>query len=355
MTAQAHPAASTLAQRYAAQQRRRTLALLAMLGVLLIVFAVDLATGPAGLGWSTLWQGMKAPESLDDATRVILWEVRLPYAVMAVLVGAALGLAGAQMQTVLNNPLASPFTLGLSAAATVGASLAIVTGFAAWGLGQDLALPLSAFAGAVAAALLIHLLAWRWGASVNAVVLFGIALMFSFEALLWLLQFLADSNALQQIVFWSMGSLGRTTWPRIVTLAVVLLVCAAWTQSQAWALTALRNGEDHARSSGVAVERLRLVSLIRVCLLSGTALAFVGTIGFVGLVGPHIARLSLGEDHRFYLPASALAGALMLSGASILSKALVPGVVLPIGIVTALVGVPAFMALILHHQRRLGI
>lgn len=347
------PAVPTLAQRYAAQLRARLLVLLGLLLLLALVYALDLGTGPSGLSWPAWWQGLLAPQELDAGARVILWEVRLPYATMAVLVGAALGLAGAQMQTVLNNPLASPFTLGLSAAATVGASLAIVTGFTAWGLGPDLALPLCAFAGAVMAALLIHLLAWRWGASVNAVVLLGIALMFSFEALLWLLQFLADSNALQQIVFWSMGSLGRSTWPRIATLAVVLLVCAVWTQAQAWALTALRSGEDHARSAGVAVERLRLVSLIRVCLLSGTALAFVGTIGFVGLVGPHIARLSLGEDHRFYLPASALAGALMLSCASILSRVLVPGVVLPIGIVTALVGVPAFMALILRSQRGL--
>ena len=340
----------TLAQRYAARVRQRLWVLALLLLLLLLVFVADLSTGPSGLPLQVVWQGLLSPAQLDEGTRVILWEVRLPFAVMAVLVGAALGLAGAQMQTVLNNPLASPFTLGLSAAATVGASLAIVTGFTAWGLGPEVALPLGAFAGAAVAALLIHLLAWRWGATVNAVVLFGIALMFSFEALLWLLQFLADSNALQQIVFWSMGSLGRSTWSKIAVLAGVLLVCALWTQSQAWAMTALRSGEDHARSSGVAVERLRLLSLIRVCLLSGTALAFVGTIGFVGLVGPHMARLSLGEDHRFYLPASALAGALMLSCASILSKVLIPGVVLPIGIVTALVGVPVFMLLVVRHQ-----
>ncbi|THF55648.1 iron ABC transporter permease [Pseudothauera rhizosphaerae] len=342
----------TLAERYAACVRRRVAVLSALLLALGLIFLADLATGPSGLPWQTVWQGVLDPQHLDVGTRVILWDVRLPYAVMAVLVGAALGLAGAQMQTVLNNPLASPFTLGLSAAATVGASLALITGFSAWGLGQSIALPLCAFGGAAVGALLIHLLALRWGASVNSVVLFGIALMFSFEALLWLLQYVAD-NALQQIVFWSMGSLGRSTWPRIGVLAVVVLVCALWTQSQAWAMTALRSGEDHARSCGVAVERLRLVSLIRVCLLSGTALAFVGTIGFVGLVGPHMARLALGEDHRFFLPASALAGALMLSCASILSKVLVPGVVLPIGIVTALVGVPVFMLLVVRHQKGL--
>lgn len=342
--------APSLAQQYAAHIRRRFLALLVLVVLLTVAFVVDLATGPAGLSYQTLWQGLLTPEQLDEGIQIILWDVRLPYAVMAVMVGAALGLSGAQMQTVLNNPLASPFTLGLSAAATVGASLAIITNFTAWGLGADLTLPLCAFCGSVVAAALIQFLAWRSGASAHAVLLFGIALMFTFEAVLWLLQFLADSNALQQIVFWNMGSLARATWPKIAVLASVFTICALWSQSQAWALTTLRIGEDHARSSGVAVERLRLLSLLRVCLMTATALSFVGTIGFIGLVGPHIARLMLGEDHRFYLPASAFAGGLMLSCASILSKTLVPGIVLPVGILTALVGVPVFMFLILRHQ-----
>ena len=132
----------------------------------------------------------------------------------------------------------------------------------------------------------------------------------------------------------------------VALLAAVLALCALWSARSAWQLTALRAGEDQARSFGIAVERVRLITLLRVSLLAATALAFVGTIGFVGLVGPHIARLVLGEDHRYFLPGSALAGALMLSGASILSKTLVPGVVLPIGIITALVGVPMFVALL---------
>jgi iron complex transport system permease protein len=233
----------------------------------------------------------------------------------------------------------------------VGASIAVVSGFTLMAFGENLAVPLAAFVCASAATLLIQLLAWRYGATVDTVVLFGIALLFSFEALLWLMQFIADSNALQQIVFWTMGSLSRATWNKIGLVGCVLLLCGIWSARNAWPLTALRAGEDQARSFGIAVERLRLVTLLRVSLLAATALAFVGTIGFVGLVGPHIARLLLGEDHRYYLPGSALAGALMLSGASILSKTLVPGVVLPIGIITALVGVPMFMALVLSRRR----
>lgn len=342
---------STLAARYRRFAALRLWLLAAMALVLCATFVLDLATGPSGLPFADVVAGLLRPAGLPVEQRVILWEVRLPYAVMALLVGASLGLAGAEMQTALNNPLASPFTLGLSAAAAVGASIAVVGGFTLMAFGENLAVPLSAFVCAAAATLLIQLLAWRYGATVDTVVLFGIALLFSFEALLWLMQFIADSNALQQIVFWTMGSLARATWNKIGLVAAVLLLCALWSAKNAWPLTALRAGEDQARSFGIAVERLRLVTLLRVSLLAATALSFVGTIGFVGLVGPHIARLLLGEDHRYYLPGAALAGALMLSGASILSKTLVPGVVLPIGIITALVGVPMFMALVLSRRR----
>lgn len=339
-------AAPTLAARYRRFALRRLWLLAALTAVLLGALVLDVSTGPSALAFADVFAGLLHPAQLPLAQRVIIWEVRLPYAVMAVLVGAALGLAGAEMQTALNNPLASPFTLGVSAAAAVGASVAVVTGFTVMGLGENLAVPLCAFAGAAAATLLIQWLAWRHGATTETVVLFGIALLFTFEALLWLLQFVADSNALQQIVFWTMGSFARATWNKIALLAAVLALCALWSARSAWQLTALRAGEDQARSFGIAVERVRLITLLRVSLLAATALAFVGTIGFVGLVGPHIARLVLGEDHRYFLPGSALAGALMLSGASILSKTLVPGVVLPIGIITALVGVPMFVALL---------
>ncbi len=339
-------ATPTLAARYRRFALRRLWLLAALTAVLLGALVLDVSTGPSALAFADVFAGLLHPAQLPLAQRVIIWEVRLPYAVMAVLVGAALGLAGAEMQTALNNPLASPFTLGVSAAAAVGASVAVVTGFTVMGLGENLAVPLCAFAGAAAATLLIQWLAWRHGATTETVVLFGIALLFTFEALLWLLQFVADSNALQQIVFWTMGSFARATWNKIALLAPVLALCALWSARSAWQLTALRAGEDQARSFGIAVERVRLITLLRVSLLAATALAFVGTIGFVGLVGPHIARLVLGEDHRYFLPGSALAGALMLSGASILSKTLVPGVVLPIGIITALVGVPMFVALL---------
>lgn len=335
-------------RRFCAKRRWLLFALVLAVTVSLVF---DVATGPSRFPLADIWQGLVDRASLSPAQAVILWEVRLPYGLMAVLVGAALGLSGAEMQTVLNNPLASPFTLGVAAAATFGASLAIVLQFDAFGLGAQLGVPLLAFVFATGAIALIQILSNRYGASVDTVVLFGIALLFSFEALGWMLQFIADADALQQIVFWTIGSLARATWPKLLVLAVVLAVCGAAAMRQAWLLTALRGGEAQARSLGVAVERLRLVVLLRASLLCAVALSFVGTIGFVGLLGPHVSRLLLGEDHRFYLPGAALAGALMLSLASIASKTVVPGVVLPIGIVTALVGVPLFMSIILGRKR----
>lgn len=330
----------------------RRLTLLLVLAVALVTsFLWDIATGPAALGPLAVLNGLLHPDTLDAGTRVIIHEVRLPYALMALVVGASLGLAGAEMQTVLNNPLASPYTLGVGAAATLGASFAIVFKISLPLVGAALTLPLMAFVFAAGAALLILLLSRRFGAGVHTVVLFGIALLFGFNALVGLLQYVADFDSLQQIVFWTMGSLARADLQQVAMVALVLALCLPLSLRQAWAMTTLRSGEEQARSLGIKVERLRFLVLLRVSLLTATAMAFVGEIGFIGLVGPHIARLLLGEDHRLLLPGSALAGALLLSLSSIASKTLVPGILLPVGMVTALVGIPLFIALIISRGR----
>jgi iron complex transport system permease protein len=256
------------------------------------------------------------------------------------------------MQTILNNPLASPFTLGVSSAASFGASLAIVLGLSIPGVPRDWIVSVNAFACAFGSVLLLQAMARARGSGVETVVLFGISLVFAFNALVAFVQFLSSQEALQQLVFWSMGSLTRSTWSNVAVLAVVVAVVLPFAMRASWSMTALRLGEDRARSFGVNVTRLRFLSLLRVSVLAATAVAFVGTIGFIGLVGPHIARLLLGEDHRFLLPASALTGALIMSLASAASKSLVPGVIMPVGIVTALVGVPVFLLIIFGRRER---
>ncbi len=282
----------------------------------------------------------------------MIFDLRLPIAAMAVLVGAMLGLAGAGMQTILGNPLADPFTLGVSAAASVGASLAIAFGWALIpGTGPFL-VTANAFAFALCASLVLFALTKLRGVSAETMILVGIALLFTSNALLALIQYRSNETQLQQIVFWMMGSLGRASADRIAIAAGALAIALPAMLARAWAMTALRLGEGRAEALGIRVDRLRLEILALVSLLAAISVAFVGAIGFVGLVGPHIARLVVGEDQRFFLPVSALASAILLSLASTLSKAITPGIIYPIGMITALVGVPFFISLILSIRSR---
>jgi iron complex transport system permease protein len=164
------------------------------------------------------------------------------------------------------------------------------------------------------------------------------------------MQYVADQQNLQQLVFWTMGSLEKASWTTVQIVAVALVAVVPFSLAASWKLTALRLGDERARSFGIDVPRLRLQSLFRVSILTATAVAFVGTIAFVGLVGPHIARLLVGEDHRFFLPASAICGALVMSLASVASKAILPGAEIPVGLVTALIGVPFFLSLVLRRR-----
>lgn len=331
---------------------RRVLVLAGLGLCLLFAFLLDLATGPSSLGLEGAVRGILDPSSLSRAMGVIIWEVRLPQALMACLIGMALALAGAEMQTILNNPLASPFTLGVSSAASFGAAIAIILQLGIPGVPAHWIISANAFAFAFGSVLLLQAVSRLRGTGVETLVLFGIALVFTFNALVAIIQYVASEAALQQFVFWSMGSLARTSWEKLQVLALALAMVVPFSYAAAWRMTALRLGEDRAHTFGINVPRLRLASLFRISILSGVAVAFVGMIGFIGLVGPHIARFLVGEDHRFYLPASALTGACVMSLASVASKAIVPGVLIPIGIVTALIGVPVFMALVLANRER---
>jgi len=343
------PTASAVAA-YRHILRRRAGLVALLLAAIFLALLVDFTVGPSGLPWRDLWRTLTAPAAADPTYRVIVWDIRLPSALMAALVGMALGLAGAEMQTILNNPLASPFTLGVSSAAAFGASLAIVLQLGLPGIPAGWLIAGNAFLFAMLAALLLDAVT-RWGGmNTSAVVLFGIAMLFTFNALVSLVQFMASAEALQNLVFWTMGSLSRSGWASVGVLAAAIGLALPLSMRQSWKLTALRLGEDRAASFGVDVRRVRVAALARVSLLSSLAVAFVGTIGFIGLVAPHIARRLFGEDHRYYLPGSALVGAVILSLASIASKNLVPGVIVPVGIVTALVGIPFFVSVVLRRQ-----
>jgi len=337
---------------YRALAFRRIVLICGMVAALLLSVSIDMALGPANYTLKEVLTSLFYAGSVSDQLRVVIWDIRMPIALMAVTVGASLSVAGAQMQTILANPLASPFTLGISAAAGFGAALGLVGGVALFPAAVQFMIPINAFLMAMAAALFIHFASTMRGVTVETIVLLGIALVFTFNALLSLLEYLASEQALAAVVFWTMGSLTKATWPKVWITGAVLLFALPLFARQAWALTALRLGEDKAASLGINVRGLRLQTMMTVSLLAAIPVSFVGTIGFVGLVGPHIARMLVGEDQRFFLPASVLCGALLLSATSVVSKTLIPGAILPIGVITALVGVPFFFILIFTNRRR---
>ena len=326
-----------------------------MLGLVIAlaaVFVLDIMTGPAWLSVSEVFSALLRSPEADPTNLVIVWLIRLPVAIMAVVVGASLGLAGGEMQTILDNPLASPYTLGISAAAGFGAGLALIVGVGVIPHAEHILVPVNAFVFSMLTSLVIYTLAKIKNASSETIILSGIALLFLFNALNALLQYHASLEELQAMVFWLFGSLMKSNWTKVWIAAGVLGLIIPLIIKDTWRLTALRLGDQKARSLGANVEGLRLKTMIYISILTAAAVCFVGTIGFIGLVAPHIARITVGEDQRFFFPCSALGGALLLSGASVGSKVIVQGAVYPIGIITAFIGVPFFLSVILGRRKR---
>ncbi|MBP8204599.1 MAG: iron ABC transporter permease [Giesbergeria sp.] len=332
------------------RERRRGAFVLLFAALCICTLVLDIATGPSMIGLGDVVQTLLNLDEADSATRAIVMNMRLPIAAMALVVGASLALGGAEMQTLLNNPMASPYTLGLAAASGFGAAITLY--FEGFGLPPLIAVPLGGFVFCMLAAGLLFVLTSMRGASTYVIVLAGISLLFLFQAMLSLLQYIASPELSQQITFWMFGSLLKAHWYSVACVTVVLIACTALLIRDTWKMTALRMGEERAASLGVNVRWLRLKTLALVSLLTATAIGFVGVIGFIGLVAPHIARMLVGEDQRYYIPLSMLCGACLLSASSVLSKIILPGAIFPIGIVTAIIGVPFFFALILQSVRK---
>ncbi|MBP5858411.1 iron ABC transporter permease [Marivibrio halodurans] len=343
---------ATLLNRFTRIKRRRVHLAFALALGLIAVFLLDLSAGPAALGLGDIVRGLFDPGSLELRDRIILWDVRLPDALIALAVGAALGLAGVETQTILDNPLASPFTLGVSSAAVLGASVAIVLAPSIPAVPDHAILPALALLFALASGGFVLLVVRVSEGSRETVVLFGIALVFLCNALTAGFHMVAEAEAVQQIVFWTIGNLTKAGWAEVAMVFACVAVILPFSLRHVWLLTLLRGGEAHARSMGIDIARLRTMVILRSSVLAAFAVCFVGAIGFIGLVAPHLARLMFGEDHRLLVPGAALCGALVLSAASYLSKALVPGIIIPVGILTAVVGVPVLLLLLWRARRR---
>jgi iron complex transport system permease protein len=314
---------------------------LALLAVVSIIGAVRL--GAVSLTTAAVLDAIRGVG--DASTVTIVRELRLPRALQAALAGAALAVSGATFQALLRNPLAEPYILGVSSGAAVGAVATVVTG---WSVRFIWSLPLAAFAGAVLSMVLVFRIAFSVGRALDTRVLLlaGVVVSAFLVAITWLILTFADTDSVRSAIFWMMGSHANASWRSVEILLACLVPAMAILFAQARALNLLAIGEATAAYLGASVERTKLIAFGTATLLTAASVSVSGTIGFVGLVVPHAIRLIWGSDNRALLPCAALAGAAFLVAADTLSRSLAGANELPVGIVTALVGVPCFVWLL---------
>jgi len=329
---------------------RKVVILVCLLILVLLSFIVDMSTGPAHLALTDVIRSLVSPDSVDDQTNIIVNVIRLPIAIMALLVGACLAVAGMELQTILNNQLASPYTLGISSAASFGAALSLVIGPSLLPVAlQNIAIPVFAFIFSLGSSLIVYAIG-KIKKDRATIILSGISIHFLFTALLSFLTYFVSDEVLRSITVWSQGSILGATWQKNLFVFAVFITVMPFLFRDSWKLTALCMGENTAKSLGVQVERFRTKVLILTAVITAVAVCFVGTIGFVGLVAPYIAKSLVGEEQRFCIPASLLTGALMLSISSIASKSIIPEGQIPLGIITSIIGIPFLLVLILKKR-----
>ncbi|NLX48914.1 MAG: iron ABC transporter permease [Methanospirillum sp.] len=300
-------------------------------------------------------------QGVSDKWDAIVWNVRLPQTLTAVVAGAGLSVAGVAMQSILRNPLASPFTLGISNAGAFGAALAIVI-FSAGTMQSSVADAVtvtnpylvtgSAFVSCLAATAVILLISHVRGASPEVMVLAGVALSSLFTAGTMFLQYFSNDAQLAAVVFWTFGDVGRATWAQLALMAVIVGVSTAFFIANRWDYNAIDAGDETAKGLGVSVERVRLVGMVVAALVTAVIVSFLGVIGFVGLACPHMVRRLIGDDQRYLIPGSCLMGGILLLASDTVARLIIAPYVLPVAVLTSFMGAPVFLYLILRGYRR---
>jgi iron complex transport system permease protein len=334
---------------YAKRTHIRILIIGGLLALLVLLTGIAATLGSYPIGVIEVYETIFAGPGGNSDISTIVWDYRLPRILMGILAGAALGLAGAMMQGILRNPLASPFTLGIASAASFGASLAIVLG-AGVAAGGSLIIG-NAFLFTLIAAGAVYGLARFRGITPETMIMAGIAIMYLFSALTSFLQYIGDTEDVHAVVFWMFGSLGRSTWETVGVVAILVGALFPLFLLSARSINTLAAGDEAAKSLGVPVEHIRIGGMAGASLLTAGVICFTGTIGVIGLVAPHITRMILGGDNRFLLPGTAVVGALVLLGADSIGRTIMAPQILPVGIMTAFLGVPFFIFLFLSRRR----
>jgi iron complex transport system permease protein len=295
-------------------------------------------------------------EVISDAQYAVLSSIRVPRVLFGFLIGAALAVSGAALQSLFRNPLADPGLIGVSAGAAVSVTAVIVLGATtlsglttALGL---LTLPVAGFVGGLMTTALVYLFAQHEGrTSMMTMILAGIAVNALASACIGLFSLIANDEQLRNITFWTFGSLGSASWAMLAVIVIPMLICAAALYRVAFGLNALMFGEAEAAHLGFNVQRLKLNVIVCAALLAGFSVSVSGVIGFVALVAPHVIRLLIGPDVRYLIPACAILGGTLLVGADVVARTWLAPSEVPIGVITALIGAPFFLMLLIAQRR----
>ena len=342
--------------KYRKTTARRALFIAVILVALIVVAGVALALGSADMSFLDAYSAVfnRFFPNWFGATPLsytVVWTLRLPRILLAIAAGAALAMGGCSTQAILRNPIATPYTLGVSAGAGFGAAIGIILGKSVLGGSSDFSIIVNAFLFSLIPVVVILLLVKRNGASPETMILAGIAMVYIFGACTTILQYFADSNAVAATVFWLVGDLSRAAWYQLPYVFGVLILCFAVNLWLAWDINAMKLGDDSAKSLGVEVDRTRRITLILACLSTAVVVAFTGAIGFICLVAPHICRAFVGGDQRLLIVSSCLVGATLLLVADIVARRLIAPIILPVGAITAFLGGPLLLYLLIRRRR----
>jgi iron complex transport system permease protein len=328
-------AGSDPTERYFRHTSRKAMFLVACGAVLFVIMLFSITVGTFSI---PLEDVVRALFGQQGTYYNIVWNIRLPRIMAGIVAGASLAVAGTVMQCVLRNPLASPYTLSLSQSSVVVNNPYTVT--------------LMAFIWAIVGTTLIMLLSAMTRVSPEAMILAGVAIAAIFQAGITALQFFADSVQLSTMVYWTFGDLGRVTWEHLMILAAVLAPILMYFIYSRWSYNAMDAGEETANGLGVNTKRMRMVGMVLSSMLAAVVVSFMGIIGFIGLVAPHMTRRIIGGDHRFLIPGSALVGAILLMGSDTIARTVISPLVIPVGVITAFLGGPLFIYLLIKGYKK---
>ena len=355
-----HFAKGAVPEDYLVYIRRKYFWLMGGLLFLFIMLIYSISVGEVTIPPNEVLQTITG-HSVSTKWDLIIWNIRLPQALAAIVAGAGLSVAGVAMQSILRNPIASPFTLGISNAGAFGAAVSVVV----LGTGKMqstvanavtinnpyLTTTVALFFCLLATGVILLISSIR-GASPEVMVLAGVALSSLFTAGTAFLQYFADDTQLAAVVFWTFGDVGRVTWTELEIMAGVVLLAVIFFVANCWNYNAIDAGDETAKGLGVNVERTRLVGMVVAALVSAVIVAFLGVIGFVGLVCPHMVRRVIGDDQRYLIPGSILFGGILLLASDTAARLIISPYVLPVSILTAFMGAPVFIYLLLKGYKR---